>query len=110
MLKHCVAAGCSTASGKGYSLHKFPQDEALHAIWPQAVKHYQSNRDGATASSVLCSKHSEHDCFIVEGVRYCKDMGIPAKKRLKPNAIPTRVDRHTHGESSRSTPLCMYNA
>ena len=31
--------------------------------------------------------------YIVEGVRYCEDMGIPAKKELKPNAIPTRFAR-----------------
>ena len=55
------------------------------------------------ASSVLWSKHFEQDCFIVEGVRYHEDMGIPAK-RLKPNAIPTKFTRLTHGESSRPTP------
>ena len=29
----------------------------------------------------------------MEGVRYCEDMGIPAKKLLKPNAIPTKFAR-----------------
>ena len=47
------------------------------------------NWDGPTANSVLCSKHFEQDCFIVESVRYREDMGIPAKKRHKPNAIHT---------------------
>ena len=48
--RHCVVAGCSTASGEGCSLHEFPQNKTL----VQDVKHYQSN---FMASSVLCSKH-----------------------------------------------------
>ena len=110
MPKRCVAAGCSTAGGEGYSLHKFPQDEALRAKWAQAVKRYRSNWDGPTASSVLCSKHFEQDCFIVEGVCYREDMGILAKKWLKPNAIPTIFVRPTHGESSRPTAPCKRTA
>ena len=31
MSRHCVAAGCNTVSGEGYSLHAFPWDEGLHA-------------------------------------------------------------------------------
>ena len=104
MPKRCVAAGCSTTSGEGFSVHEFPRNEALRAKWAQAVKRYRSNWDGPTAYSVLCSKHFEQDCFIVEGIRYREDMGIPAKKRLKPNAIPTKFTRPTHGESSRPTP------
>ena len=53
MPKRCVAAGCSTTSGEGYSIHEFPQNEALHAKWAQAVKRYRSNWDGPTANSVL---------------------------------------------------------
>ena len=49
------------------------------------------------------SKHFEQDCFILESVCYHKDVGIPAKKQLKPNAIHTRFTRPTH---SRSTPPC----
>ena len=78
MPKRFIAAGCSTTSGEGYSVHKFPRSETLRAKWVKAVKCYRSNWDGPTANSVLCSKHFEQDCAIVEGVRYCKDMGIPA--------------------------------
>ena len=31
MPKHSIAAGCSTASGEGYSLHKFPQNKVLYS-------------------------------------------------------------------------------
>ena len=106
MPRRCVAANCSTISGEGYSLHEFPLDEALRVKWVQAVKRYRSNWDGPSSSSVLCSKHFEQDCFVVEGMRFCESMGIPAKKRLNHNAVPTIFSRPTHGESSRksSTP------
>ena len=29
MPRCCVAAGCDSISGKGYSLHKFPKDESI---------------------------------------------------------------------------------
>ena len=63
MSKHSVAAGCSTANGEGYSLHKL-SPKLLSVI------------DGPTASSVLRSKQ---DCFIMVGVHYHEDMGIPAE-------------------------------
>ena len=31
----------------------------------------------------------EGHCFITEGVRYRELMGVPALKRLKPDAVPT---------------------
>ena len=43
----------------------------------------------------------------MEGVCYREDMGIPAKRRVKLNASPTRFSRPAmHGENSRSTPPC----
>ena len=50
------------------------------------------------------------DCFIMEGVRYRVSMGILAKRQLKPNVIPTRFTKPTHGESKRSTPPCKKKA
>ena len=44
---------------------------------------------GPTTVSFLCCKHFEPDCFVTEGARYCDAVGIPAKKWIKPNAIPT---------------------
>ena len=38
MPRRCIAAGCSTASGEGYSLHEFPRDDSLRAKWTRAVK------------------------------------------------------------------------
>ena len=29
MPRRCIAAGCDSVGGKGCSLHKFPQDEAI---------------------------------------------------------------------------------
>ena len=38
MPRRCTVAGCSSVSGKGYSLHEFPRDGALRAKWARAVK------------------------------------------------------------------------
>ena len=89
MPRHCIAAGCSTVRGEGYSLHEFPHDDGLHAKWTRAVKLQRVVWKGPTERSVLCSKHFEPHSFITEGVWYRDAVGIPAKKQLKPNAIPT---------------------
>ena len=104
MPRRCVAAGCSTTTGEGYSLHEFPRDIVIREKWTQAVKRFRDKWDGPSASSVLCSKHFEPECFVVEGIRYRESMGIPAKKRLKSGAIPTIFVRSTHGESTSSKP------
>ena len=93
MPRRCVAAGCDTKSGMGYSLHGFPQNEALRKKWVLAVKRQRSNWDGPSSSSQLCSKHFEDHCFVTEGVRYRESMGVPALKRLKPDAVPTLFPR-----------------
>ena len=89
MPRHCVAAGCSTASGEGYSLHEFPSDDHVHAKWTKAIKLHRSGWKGLTKGTFLCVKHFEANCFVTEGVRFCDVFGMPAKKRLKPDAIPT---------------------
>ena len=38
---------------------------------------------------MLCSKHFEPKCFVVVGIHYRDSMASPAKRRLKPDAIPT---------------------
>ena len=103
MPRRCVAAGCSTKSGEGYSLHEFPRDDGFRAKWTRAVKLQRAGWKGPTAASFLCSKHFEPDCFITEGVHYCDAVGIPAKKRLKPNAIPTIFPKASDGGSSQPT-------
>ena len=96
MPRRCVAAGCDTKSGMGYSLHLFPQNEELRKKWIRAVKRQRSNWDGPSSSSHLCSKHFEDHCFITDGVRYREAMGVPTVKRLKPDAIPTIFPRYIH--------------
>ena len=106
MPRRCVAAGCNTASGQGYSLHEFPRDDSVRSKWARAVKLHRVGWNGPTAASFLCSKHFELDCFITEGVRFRDAVGIPAKKRLKPNAIPTIFPRSDDSDSSHpTTPL-----
>ena len=89
MPRRCIAAGCDTVSEKGYSFHKFPKNETMRRRWISAVKRQRSNWDGPSADSQLCSKHFTEDYFITEGVRFRDKMGIPALKRLKPDAVPT---------------------
>ena len=92
MPRHCAAAGCSSVSGKRYRLHEFPRDDALRAnlmgIGCKTAANWLERTYIRTTASFLCRKHFEASCFVT-GVRYRNTVGIPAKKRLKPNAIPT---------------------
>ena len=99
MLSHLT----STSSGEGYSLYAFPCNDDLCKKWTRAVKQHQSNWKEPTANPLLCSKHFEQECFAVEGSRYQDAVGIPAKKRLKPDAIPTIFPNPIHGGSSTPT-------
>ena len=96
MPQRCVAAGCSTINGEGYSLHKFPRDPTVRSKWAKAVKLQRVGWKGPTETSVLCSKHFLPDCFVIEGVRYRDLMGIPSTKRIKPGAIPTIFPKSIH--------------
>ena len=88
MPRHCVAAGCNTKSGEGYSLHGFPREQDLHAKWVRAVKQLRSNWDGPSKLSMLCSKRFKADCFVTEVVRYRDSIGLPTKKCLKQAPYP----------------------
>ena len=100
MPRRCIAAGCNTVSGEGYSLHEFPREDAIRSKWTRAVKLQRVGWKGPTSASLLCSKHFEPDCFVTEGVRYRDAVGIPTKKRLKPVAIPTIFHKPVHGGCS----------
>ena len=100
MPRRCIAAGCNTKDSEGYSLHTFPRDKELRDKWIRAVKRQRSNWDGPSKYSLLCSKHFEPDCFKTEGSRYRDEVGIPAKKRLKPDAVPTIFPLSIHGGST----------
>ena len=104
MPRRCAAIGCSSVSGKGYSFHEFPRDDALHAKWARAVKLQLIGWKGLTMASFLCCKHFEPDCFVTEGIRYRNAVGIPAKNLLKPNAMPTIFLKSTDCYSQSTTP------
>ena len=45
-------------------------------------------------------KHFETECFALEGSSYRDAVGIPAKKRLKPDTLPTRyLNSQTESQS-----------
>ena len=100
MPRRCIAAGCNTKDSEGYSLHTFPRNKELRDKWIRAVKRQRSNWDGPSKYSLLCSKHFEPNCFKTEGSRYRDEVGIPAKKRLKPDAVPTIFPLSIHGGST----------
>ena len=104
MPRHCITAACSTVSGEGYSLHEFLHDNGHRAIWTHTVKLQRVRWNGPTAGCVLCSKHFEPHSFIIEGVWHCDAVGILAKKRLKPNAMPTIFPKPDDGNSQQTTP------
>ena len=107
MPRRCIAAGCNTTSGMGYSLHSFPKDETLRRKWISAVKRQRCNWDGPSSSSLLCSRHFKEDCFVTEGIRFRETLGVPAQKRLKIDAVPTvfaKSTDHLDASSSSHTP------
>ena len=89
MPRRCIAAGCDSVGGKGCSLHKFPQDEAIKRKWIKAVKQPRSNWDGPSPHLLLCSKPFADNCFVTEGVRF-HEMEMPTVKRLKADAVATK--------------------
>ena len=107
--RNCVAADCDTKSGMGRSLHKFPNDESLRRRWINAVKQQRKDWQGPSSTSVLCANHFTEDSFETEGTQYRDAFGIPAQKRLKPDAVPTifpkSIDRYTENTTPRSRPL-----
>uniref|UniRef100_A0A8C7WU55 THAP-type domain-containing protein n=1 Tax=Oryzias sinensis TaxID=183150 RepID=A0A8C7WU55_9TELE len=104
MPSRCVAAGCSNTSSESVSVYKFPKQETLLKQWTKQVQRTRANWV-PTASSTLCSKHFEADCFE-ETPQLMKDIGMHVryKKVLKPNAIPTIFKRSLVGTSETETP------
>ena len=103
MPRCCIATGCSTASGEGVSLHELPRDDATRLKWTRAVKQQRAVWKGPSSTSLLCAKHFESECFETEGTHYRDVLGISAKKRLKPGAIPTIFPKSILGVNSKPT-------
>ena len=84
MPRCCAAAGCSSVSGKRYSLYKFPCDDALRAnLMSIGCK---------TAANWLERTYIQRRLSFAVSISrptVSYAVGIPAKKWLKPNAIPT---------------------
>ena len=93
MPRHCVVAGCDTM---GYSFHKFPKNNALQKRWIGAVKRQQSNWDGQSADSQLCSKHNWRSSISQRN----------GHSNFKADAVPTIFARsvdYLQASCSRST-------
>ena len=88
MTRKCVIAGSCN------SPHGFPRTEGIRAQWISAVKCSRSDWDATTASSLVCSKHFGPKCFVIDRSCYCNDVGLPMKKKLRPDAIPTVFPEH----------------
>ena len=93
MVNLCVAPGCSNTLRDRVSLHKFPSDPKLRE---KRVKQDRRTRDRAqwtaTKLPVLCSRASTSPRIPFEvDSAITATFGIPKKRRLKPDAVPTIV-------------------
>ena len=77
--------------------------------WVRAVKHQESNWDGSSLSSFLCSKHFKLECFVTDGIRFHEEMGILGQKCLKADAVLTIFARSVDyiEASSCNYPYCQ---
>ena len=99
-----LVAMCDMQSSEGHSLHTFSQDRDLREKWIRAVKRQRKDWEGPSPSSLLYSKHFEPGCFVTEGSHYRDKYGIPSKKRLKSDAVPTKFPKPTHGSKPAAAP------
>ncbi|GBO14552.1 DNA transposase THAP9, partial [Araneus ventricosus] len=86
MVVSCCAYGCTERFVKGghFTFHCFPKDVFRRNLWEKQLR-----RDNFTSnnSTRICSKHFEAECFEKEQF---------GKKRLKPDAVPTKFDFPDH--------------
>uniref|UniRef100_UPI00358FB14E uncharacterized protein isoform X2 n=1 Tax=Myxine glutinosa TaxID=7769 RepID=UPI00358FB14E len=93
MPARCIVAGCSNTYKNGVSMHGFPQDAAVRKIWIAKVKLTRAKWQGPTVSSVICSAHFEDDSY---NTGLYSQFGMSKLKRLKANAIPTRIEGNSN--------------
>ena len=94
MVKHCVAAGCSSTYSDGVSLFQFPRDSVLRQQWSQQVRRTRAQWSGLSEYSVLCSKHFTESCFEPSSV-LASTLGLEKRRRLKSDAVSTIFKRPT---------------
>ena len=92
MGRNCIVAGCTNTQKKGVSLFKFPTDDKLRKLWIMQVQRTRDKWNGPSVYSAVCSEHFTEDCFELTTIVSGK-LGLKAKQRLKPNAVPTIFTR-----------------
>ncbi|CAL1299775.1 unnamed protein product, partial [Larinioides sclopetarius] len=84
MVVSCCAYGCTERYLKEGPLtfHRFPKDEIRRKLWEKQLRreNFKSNNN-----TRICSKHFEAECWMQYG-----------RKRLKPDAIPTKFEFPDH--------------
>ncbi|CAL1298951.1 unnamed protein product [Larinioides sclopetarius] len=84
MVASCCAYGCTERYLKEGPLtfHRFPKDEIRRKLWEKQLRreNFKSNNN-----TRICSKHFEAECWMQYG-----------RKRLKPDAIPTKFEFPDH--------------
>ena len=89
---------------KGTQLTSVPKSREISTTVVGAVKLHRKDFDGATPTSLLCSRHFTEDCYIIEGQRYRDECGIPAQKRYAvPTIFPKPNDQLSTSDSSCSS-------
>ena len=96
MVKRCVSAGCSKTYRDGVSLYAFPRDPSIRQQWVKQVQRTRAQWSGPTEHSVLCSPHFDDSCFEPDSALAAK-MGLVKRRRLKPDAVPTVLERPAPG-------------
>ena len=94
MGKRCIAAGCSNTHKDNVSLFSFPRNPGLRERWTKQVRRTRADFVEPSAHSCLCSDHFSDDCFETAQVMAAK-LGIPKRKKLKPDAVSTIFKRMT---------------
>ncbi|XP_002415554.4 uncharacterized protein LOC8042452 [Ixodes scapularis] len=86
----CCVVGCRNRKGiePGLSYFSFPKNDRVRGLWLHAL-----SRTGwvSTGRSRVCSDHFTEECFD-ETAKFCAQFGLPFRRRLKPDSVPTVFD------------------
>ncbi|XP_070177645.1 uncharacterized protein [Littorina saxatilis] len=88
----CAVAECSNNHGKGYTLHKFPDDTETRRQWIKFVQTCRANfgpKFGTpNQNSKICSSHFSSDCYPAK-VALAASFGMKTSSKLVPKSVPT---------------------